>query len=130
MQPDITPLKPTDHFTFACGPGLTCFNQCCRDLNQLLTPYDILRLKTGLGLTSGQFLERYTLEHTGPQTGLPVVALKPGERIDRCCPFVTTIGCAVYHDRPSSCRLYPLMRVAARSRADAEISVRFEGSRM
>jgi uncharacterized protein len=26
------------------------------------------------------------------------------------CPFVTSKGCAVYHDRPTACRLYPLGR--------------------
>ena len=29
---------------------------------------------------------------------------------DAVCPFVTPQGCAIYHDRPTACRLYPLGR--------------------
>ena len=51
---------PDEVFRFACSPGVACFNACCRDLNQSLYPYDILRLKKRLKLPSGEFLERYT----------------------------------------------------------------------
>ncbi|MEZ4604032.1 MAG: YkgJ family cysteine cluster protein [Desulfobacterales bacterium] len=34
------------------------------------------------------------------------------------CPFVTADGCRVYQNRPSSCRMYPLIRVVRRARAD------------
>jgi len=36
-------LTRDDTFTFACHPGVSCFNQCCRDVNIFLTPYDIIR---------------------------------------------------------------------------------------
>jgi len=94
-------------------------------LNQLLTPYDILRLKAHLGLTSEQFLARYTVHHSGPESGLPVVTLKPADSRDLCCPFLTPKGCSVYEDRPSSCRMYPLVRAVSRSRATGEITERF-----
>jgi Fe-S-cluster containining protein len=104
---------------------VACFNECCRDLNQFLHPYDILRLKKGLGLSSGEFLERYTTRHTGPESGLPIVALKAAEAEQLTCPFVTQKGCRVYPDRPSSCRTYPLVRAISRCRQTGRITERF-----
>ncbi len=112
----LSPLNPGDIFEFACHPQVPCFNQCCRDLNQFLTPYDIMRLKNHLGLSSTQFLEQYTTGHNGPQTGLPVVTLKTEAGQDYICPFVSPEGCRVYEDRPGSCRTYPLVRLASRDR--------------
>jgi Fe-S-cluster containining protein len=125
VEPDLTAIALQETFCFACTPGVSCFNACCRDLNQFLTPYDILRLKIHLGLSSEQFLSRYTSQHTGPESGLPIVTLKPADSHDLRCPFVTEMGCSVYEDRPSSCRMYPLVRAVARSRKTGEISERF-----
>lgn len=116
MENEFTPLAPGTSFRFACHNRVACFNECCRDLNQFLTPYDILRLKNGLGMTSTAFLERYTSLHTGPETGLPIVALKPETASGTACPFVRPSGCSVYAHRPSSCRIYPLARAITRSR--------------
>jgi len=102
-----------------------CFNECCRNLNQFLTPYDILRLKNHFGLSSGKFLARYTSLHTGPESGLPIVTLRPKENDDRLCPFISPGGCTVYENRPSSCRTYPLVRALARSRQTGEITEQF-----
>ena len=104
-------LHPKETFRFSCHPGIACFNACCRDLNQYLTPYDILRLKNQLGLSSQQFLRRYTECHRGPRTGLPVVSL----RMPDTCPFLSSQGCTVYQDRPGACRTYPLGRIARRT---------------
>ena len=90
MDPDLTPLTLQDTFCFACTPEVPCFNACCRDLNQFLTPYDVLRLKNSLGLSSSQFLQKYTICRTGPESGLPVVTLKPQTGPERRCPFVTS----------------------------------------
>jgi Fe-S-cluster containining protein len=125
VEPELTPFTSQDTFCFECTPQVPCFNECCRDLNQLMTPYDILRLKTHLGMTSDQFLGRYTVHHTGPESGLPVVTLKPADSRDLRCPFVTPEGCSVYEDRPSSCRMYPLARTVSRSRATDEITEQF-----
>ena len=125
MDPDLTPLTLQDTFCFSCTPQVPCFNACCRDLNQLLTPYDVLRLKKHLGLSSEKFLAQYTRQHTGPESGLPIVTLKPANQHDLLCPFVTEKGCSVYENRPSSCRMYPLARAVARSRETGEISERF-----
>ena len=71
------------------------------DLNQVLTPYDVLCLKEFLDMPSGDFLETYTEESTGPGTGLPVVSLRFGDSDDLTCPFVTEAGCRVYPARPA-----------------------------
>ena len=110
MEPQITPISADDSFSFGCHSKVPCFNACCRDLNQFLTPYEILRLKTHLKLDAETFLARYTQSHTGPSTGLPIITLKPGPGKDLPCPFVSSAGCRVYPDRPASCRIYPLMR--------------------
>ena len=43
-------LSEDSSFTFACHPGVPCFNDCCGDVNIFLTPYDILRLKQALNM--------------------------------------------------------------------------------
>jgi Fe-S-cluster containining protein len=103
-----------DTFRFSCHPDIECFNRCCGDLNQCLTPYDILRLKKRLKLSSGEFLKGYTTHHIGPGSGLPVVTLKMQEHENLSCPFVSKAGCTVYPDRPGSCRIYPLARIVQR----------------
>jgi len=111
---DFQKLSIDDTFQFACCPGIVCFNRCCGDLNQFLTPYDIIRLKRNLKCTSGEFLNRYTTHHIGPRSGLPVVTLKMGQHENLSCPFVSEAGCTVYPDRPGSCRIYPLARILRR----------------
>jgi hypothetical protein len=60
MHQPITPLKNHQTFCFTCSPQVACFNACCRDLNQVLTPYDVLCLKEFLNMPSGDFLEAHT----------------------------------------------------------------------
>ena len=86
MDNIIGPLLSTDTFLFLCSEQVACFNGCCRDLNQFLTPYDILRLKNRLGISSTLFLRQYTREHIGPGTGLPVVTLKIDRASGLICP--------------------------------------------
>ncbi|NNL76219.1 MAG: YkgJ family cysteine cluster protein [Desulfobacterales bacterium] len=116
MNPKLIPLSLNDSFCFSCSPDVPCFNECCRDLNQFLTPYDILGLKNLLGLSSEEFLVTYTSQHIGPESGLPIISLKPNDPRELICPFVTEKGCQVYKNRPSSCRTYPLVRSVSRSR--------------
>jgi hypothetical protein len=106
-------LGPGDTFSFSCHSGLACFNACCRNKHLPLTPYDVLRLKQGLGLSSDAFLAAHTLYWTDPETGFPSVCLRMGEAPERACPFVSAQGCRVYEDRPTACRLYPLARAAS-----------------
>jgi Fe-S-cluster containining protein len=125
MEPQFDPIDIDESFSFGCHAGVPCFNACCRDLNQFLTPYDILRLKNSLGLSSGDFLAEHTVQHDGPESGLPVVTLKPGDREQKTCPFVTPDGCRVYDDRPSSCRAYPVARAISRNRETGGITEHF-----
>ncbi|MBC2714195.1 MAG: YkgJ family cysteine cluster protein [Desulfobacteraceae bacterium] len=121
----IIELSEDEPFCFDCQSLVPCFNECCRDLNQFLTPYDIVRLKNHFKLSSSDFLKRYTTEHIGPQTGLPVITITPADRFERICPFVTPSGCSVYKNRPSSCRMYPVVRVLSRSREDGKKEIRY-----
>lgn len=125
MTEEMMPRNPEDQMTFDCSSQNECFNECCRDLNQALTPYDVLRLKNNLGLSSQSFLKAYTSLHTGPASGLPVVEFKPNPGSGYACPFVTPEGCRVYEDRPASCRMYPLARAIARSRETGEVTEYF-----
>lgn len=97
-----------DTFSFSCHPTIDCFNSCCKDVTIFLTPLDVVRLRTALGISSTEFLEKYTHRLISQTTGLPAVALKMSANEDKTCPFVTGKGCSVYDDRPYSCRLYPL----------------------
>ncbi len=121
----IIELTEDELFCFACHSRVSCFNECCRDLNQFLTPYDIVRLKNHFKLSSSEFLKRYTAQHIGPQTGLPVMTITPADRFERICPFVTPSGCSVYENRPSSCRMYPVVRVLSRSRVEGKTEIRY-----
>lgn len=120
-EPQLIPLALDDAFTFGCHPEVPCFNQCCRDLNQALTPYDVLRLKDHLNISSQELIQRYMAIHTGEATGLPVASLRFSSDALKNCPFVTPEGCRVYSARPSSCRIYPLARALRRSRRDGSL---------
>jgi uncharacterized protein len=102
-----------DKFTFACHKGLACYNTCCRDVNIFLTPYDVLRMRRAAGLSSGEFLKRYTIAVLGEE-GLPLVVLKMMENEGKTCRFVTSDGCSIYRDRPWSCRMYPVFPVSSK----------------
>ncbi len=121
MSEDMQPIATDDLIGFCCSPDNPCFNQCCRDLNQALTPYDILRMKNAVGMNSGRFLRKYTSRHTGPGSGLPVITFKPNPATGHACPFVTEGGCSIYAHRPASCRMYPLARAIAKDRTTGRI---------
>ena len=103
----LTVLSPVDEFHFACHSGLGCFTRCCRNITIFLTPYDIIRMKNALRITSDTFLRQYTATLIG-DVGLPMVALKMRDDEEKSCPLVTPDGCRIYKDRPWSCRMYPL----------------------
>jgi hypothetical protein len=124
-EPELIALSPQERFQFSCGPGISCFNQCCQDLIQALTPHDVLMLRRHLKLSWPQFLEQYAALYTGPESGWPVVSLRFAPSRGRHCPFVTPEGCSVYPARPVSCRLYPVARALQRSRRDGRLSEHF-----
>ena len=122
MKNPVSPLDNHQTFRFTCSPQVTCFNACCRDLNQVLTPYDVLCLKQFLNISSNDFLDTYTEANTGPGSGLPVVSLRFSDAEDLTCPFVTDTGCRVYPARPASCRTYPLARGVSRHRETGRLT--------
>lgn len=106
----ILPQRCTrdSRFTFQCHKDLSCFTKCCSDVKIILTPYDVLRLKQRLDMTSGDFLREFTHTEHLEKIGLPVPMLNMQEDEEKKCPFITASGCTVYSDRPATCRYYPL----------------------
>ncbi len=123
VEPEYIGLDDT--FTFSCNDKVSCFNKCCIDVNQFLYPYDIIRLKNALDISSGEFLDKYAMIYSGDTTGLPVVSLKTNPSDGHACPFVSEKGCGVYNDRPASCRIFPLARAISRSRETGQITEHF-----
>jgi hypothetical protein len=118
-------LAPGESFRFACHPEVPCFNACCSDLALMLTPYDVLRLRRTLGMTSRDFIARLVLTAKAPDTGFPMLRLRMRDDIPGApCPFVTREGCSVYSGRPGACRTYPLGR-ATRTGSQGEVVERF-----
>jgi Fe-S-cluster containining protein len=101
-------LTEESEFCFKCHKDLPCFNACCGDVNIFLTPYDVIRLKNKLGISSGEFLSRYTISPFHKNAKYPVLILKMLDNEKKTCPFVAEAGCTVYNDRPWPCRMYPL----------------------
>lgn len=122
MQEDfLRPINTDEEMPFVCVFDKNCPNLCCIDPHQCMTPYDIIRLKNHFNMPSSLFLSKYTMQHVGPESGLPMVTLKPEDFGNKACPFLTDKGCGVYENRPGSCRLYPLARGVSRSRETGEI---------
>lgn len=102
-------LDPDSRFKFRCYPGIKCFTRCCSSIDIMLTPYDVLRMKNRLGMTSGEFLEKYTFTRIDEKSSHPYAYLRMGKDEERRCPFVVVPdGCTIYTDRPVSCRYYPI----------------------
>jgi uncharacterized protein len=101
-------LSAESRFKFKCHKNIKCFTQCCRGINIILTPYDIIRLKNRLNLKSEEFLALYTKPEILEKTDLPMVTLRLLDDDQESCPFVRDDGCLVYDDRPTTCRYYPI----------------------
>jgi hypothetical protein len=101
-------LKKNDSFKFRCYPGIACFNRCCRNINLFLYPYDVIRLKNQLNITSDQFLEKYVDIVLRPSNFFPEVLLTMSDNPEKTCPFLDATGCSVYPNRPDTCRTFPV----------------------
>ncbi|MDO8786533.1 MAG: YkgJ family cysteine cluster protein [Sulfuritalea sp.] len=121
-QPDIpfpnSPVVPnmveaTHVIQFSCHKGIRCWNACCSNIDISLTPYDVLRLKTRLGLTSTEFLKDYTVPYEMEKDGIAGVKLRPVEG-GTACRFMKPEGCGIYEDRPTACRYYPVALLSMR----------------
>ena len=98
---------------FRCSKGISCWNACCSNIDISLTPYDILRLKQHLKITSNDFLLHYTLPYEMEQNGIAGVKLRPVEN-GTACRFMTPEGCSIYNNRPTACRYYPVALLSMR----------------
>lgn len=98
---------------FRCHRQVKCWNACCSNIDIPLTPYDILRLKNRLDMSSGEFLQKYTFPYELDKDGLPGVKFQPVEG-GTACQFMVEEGCSVYEDRPAACRYYPVALLSMR----------------
>ena len=101
-------IKAGDTFRFRCHPGVACFNRCCRNLNLFLYPYDVIRLKQSLEISSDEFLDKYVDIVLRPSNYFPEVLLRMSNDSEKTCPFLNDSGCVVYQDRPDTCRTFPI----------------------
>lgn len=102
----VPQMLEADHkFCFDCHKGVSCFNDCCKQADVTLTPYDVIRMKRALGMDSSEFLKKYTVP-VQMDAHLPGIKLKTTD--EGACLLVTDEGCSVYGDRPTACRYYPL----------------------
>jgi len=102
-------LKP---FSFGCHPKVSCFTECCRELDLALTPYDVLRLCRELKIKPADFIKRYVVLEQDENDVFPVLYLGMVDDGRASCPFISKKGCKVYNGRPGACRAYPVGRGA------------------
>ena len=102
-------------FQFRCGSDVECYMSCCRKLDLILYPYDIIRLKNRLSISSEEFMRGHTRLGPSSHPFFPAVMLMMSENEEHTCPFLDKNGCTVYEDRPTACRTYPLERAVDRS---------------
>jgi len=108
-------IDAEDTIRFDCHPQVACFTKCCKDADMYLYPYDIIRMKKSLGISSDQFLKQYTFQAMRDNPYFPSLMLKMYDNEEKSCPFLSSEGCIIYQDRPFSCRAYPLERAVART---------------
>ena len=113
-------LTAESTFRFSCHKGISCFTTCCADVNILLTPYDVLRMRRALDLPSDDFLGEYVVPLLSPGQKVPLVLLKMKDNELKTCPFVGDEGCSIYDDRPWPCRMYPIGMASKKTGQETE----------
>jgi len=108
-----TMLEGDAPLQFRCHRGVKCWNACCSNIDITLTPYDIVRLKNHLDISSGEFLQKYTVPYEIDKDGTPGVKLRSVD-CGSACQFMVEEGCSVYGDRPTACRYYPIALLSVR----------------
>jgi Fe-S-cluster containining protein len=106
----VTRLCGSRKFSFRCHPEVSCFTECCRELELALTPYDVLRLRQKLTLGAQDFIDRYVVIEQDEDDVFPRLYLGMVDDGRASCPFVSPEGCLVYDSRPGACRTYPVGR--------------------
>jgi Fe-S-cluster containining protein len=120
----FVPIKENS-FRFSCHRELPCFTACCAKLRLVLTPYDILRLKNRLAVSSDAFLDLHTETIFDEGKRFPLVRLRMRDDESGKCPFLKEQGCSVYEDRPGACRLYPVGRASSLVKDEAGVREKF-----
>jgi len=110
LPENVTRLCGAKKFSFGCHSRVNCFTECCRELELVLTPYDVLRLRKKLALSSADFINRYIVLEQEENDVFPRLYLGMVDDGRASCPFVGPAGCMVYEDRPGACRAYPVGR--------------------
>ena len=117
-------LGADSRIRFRCHPDIACFNACCKQADVTLAPYDVLRLKRRLGLSSTEFVCDYTVPFQMDGDGLPGIKLKTDDA-GACLQLAGAAGCGVYEDRPTVCRYYPLALLALREKDSPQAEERY-----
>lgn len=125
LEPPAGPIQPvefrlSDSIQFRCHKDISCFNACCKNIDIILTPYDILRLKKHLGLSSDEFLVKHAVPFEMDFHGMPGFKMRTLEK-SSACQFMTEQGCSVYENRPAACRYYPMGANWMRRKDEAEV---------
>jgi Fe-S-cluster containining protein len=100
-------------FRFRCDKS--CNSKCCRESFLQLDPYDILSMRKRLGISSQEFLEKYT--YYDIDNNSPVLAF-----LKMPCPFLRSEGCSIYEERPIKCRLYPIVEYCFKKSSDEAVT--------
>lgn len=112
-------LSPDTKIKFNCYKGISCFNACCKRADVTLAPYDIVRLKKRLGMSSSEFLNAHTVPFPMDQDQVPGLKMRTDD--DGVCLLLDgDNGCSVYEDRPTVCRYYPIALLNMREKDSSE----------
>jgi Fe-S-cluster containining protein len=95
------------NFRFECQPG--CTNCCTQSGHVYLTPEDVTRISSHLGLDPATFEKRYVYR-TRNRVRLTIPRV-------HSCHFLTATGCSIHEVKPLQCRAFPFWpeNVAGRS---------------
>ena len=121
--PHNSPVEPTrleldDTIKFRCHKDISCWNQCCAHADVSLAPYDIIRMKNHLGISSSEFLKEYTVPFEIDAHNMPGIKLRTEN--EGACLFMKAEGCSIYEDRPTACRYYPSGLLSMRALGKSE----------
>jgi Fe-S-cluster containining protein len=125
LSGQVLPIMPGEVFSFLCHKHVSCFTDCCRELELIITPYDVLRLRRATGLQSSELHQRYIIEEFTDDDRFPRFYLSMVDDGRASCVFVNHAGCSIYDHRPGACRTYPLGRGTARDPDTGVVSERF-----
>jgi len=123
--PYRSPIDPVELdlesvFQFRCHKDIACFNACCKNIDITLTPYDVLRLKRRLGLSSSEFVATYTVPFAMDHHDMPGLKMATKPKTTQCV-FLNEDGCGIYEDRPIACRYYALGSMGVRKKAASDV---------